>query len=479
MEGAAKLPRSLKLIYGFGFAAEGVKNNSFLVLLLFFYQQIMGLDARLCGLAMMIALLVDAVVDPLIGIWSDSTCSRLGRRHPFLYASSLPFGLFFYAVFSPPAGLSETALFAWLLCTAVGTRCSMSLFDIPHQSLGAELTSDYDDRAMLQTLRSVFAWLSGLFNAWLIYHIFLPDSESYPQGLMNPAGYPKLAIWGACAVFSMTLLSALATQRAALRAQPGLARIPSQSLREIWEAVKSAFGNRSFRSALIAGVVLMTAFGITELLVPFLSTSFWKLNSAQLEILLLAIILSTLAASPVTSWLLTRYDKRTIAVLGCMTFVILRCGAIMARYLDILPGGEDPLLMRVIVVTCFFEYTALIIAMAMIGAMIADVTDEHELRTGRRQEGLLFAANAFAIQACVGLGSLISGFVIAASGLEAGQAAAGVAGEAARRLGMLTMGMIILLYSTAAFFFSRYGITRERHADVRARLEAAAAAEAL
>ena len=470
MEANRKLSRKLKLIYGFGFSAEGIKNNSFLVLLFFFYQQIVGLDATLCGLAMMIALIVDAIVDPLIGVWSDGTRSRLGRRHPFLYASSLPFGICFFAVFSPPRGLSEVDLFFWLLCTAIGTRCAMSLFDIPHQSLGAELTSDYEERAMLQTLRTVFPWLFGLINAYLIYHFFLPDTQVYPQGLLNPAGYPKVAIWGGTAVILMTFISGLGTQRAALAAQPHVSRLPATSIQDLREGIISAFRNPSFRNVIAAGLLLQVGFGMSEMLNPYLATAFWQITSSQMEVFLVVIFVATLVVPPITGRLMARFDKRKVAVLCCAVMVSIRGLSILARWLGILPAGSDPLLMRVLAFTAFFEFTAIIISMAMVGAMIADITDEHEVRTGRRQEGVLFAANAFLIQACTGLGSFMGGNVVKLSGLQPGAAGAATAGEAGRNLGLFAMVFVVSFWVGSAYFFSRYQLSRERHAEIMTQL---------
>src|SRR5262245_33193393 len=76
--------------YGVGSGALGVKDNGFSFFLMIFYSQVIGLDARLVGLALTVALVVDAFVDPLVGYWSDNVRSRFGRRHPFLYASAVP-----------------------------------------------------------------------------------------------------------------------------------------------------------------------------------------------------------------------------------------------------------------------------------------------------------------------------------------------------------------------------------------------------
>jgi Na+/melibiose symporter-like transporter len=129
------LNTSTRLWYGLGQTAEGIKNHSFTTFLLFYYTQVHGLSGTLASLALGIALLFDAVSDPLAGVLSDRTESRWGRRHPFMYASAVPLGVFVYLLFAPPeipADLPrEPLLLAWLLMSIVGARVSMTFFAIP------------------------------------------------------------------------------------------------------------------------------------------------------------------------------------------------------------------------------------------------------------------------------------------------------------------------------------------------------------
>ncbi|MEE8245200.1 MAG: MFS transporter, partial [Pseudomonadales bacterium] len=111
-----------KLSFGIGQAAEGIKNNAFTLFLLFFYVQVHGLSASLAGTALFIALIFDAVSDPIAGYLSDSWRSRWGRRQPFMYASAVPLAIAFYFTFVPPEGLSQWGLFAWLTGFTVLTR---------------------------------------------------------------------------------------------------------------------------------------------------------------------------------------------------------------------------------------------------------------------------------------------------------------------------------------------------------------------
>ena len=115
------LRRSQKISYGIGQIAEGIKNNSFEFFLFFYYNQVLGLSGTLAGAAVAIALLADAISDPVAGSLSDSLHSRWGRRHPFMYASAAPLAVCFYLVFTPPAGLGETGLFASLCAFAILT----------------------------------------------------------------------------------------------------------------------------------------------------------------------------------------------------------------------------------------------------------------------------------------------------------------------------------------------------------------------
>ncbi len=96
------LTRSTRLWYGLGQASEGLKNEAYTVFLLFYYTTVVGLSGALAGQAILIALVFDAVTDPLVGAFSDRLETRWGRRHPLLFASALPLPVFFYLTFTRP-----------------------------------------------------------------------------------------------------------------------------------------------------------------------------------------------------------------------------------------------------------------------------------------------------------------------------------------------------------------------------------------
>ena len=94
-----------KLAFGIGASGEAATNWIFNVLTFFFYNQILGLSPSLAGLAVFIAIIFDAITDPVMGSISDRFHSRWGRRHPFMFAAPAPIVVAMYMIFFPPEGL--------------------------------------------------------------------------------------------------------------------------------------------------------------------------------------------------------------------------------------------------------------------------------------------------------------------------------------------------------------------------------------
>ena len=120
-----------KFAYGFGSVAYGVKDNGFNYFLLLFYSQVIGVDARLVGLAITTALVLDAFAHPIVGYWSDNLRSRWGRRHPFMYAAAIPVAATYFLLWNPPAGWPPEQLFLYLLVMAVLIRQFINFYETP------------------------------------------------------------------------------------------------------------------------------------------------------------------------------------------------------------------------------------------------------------------------------------------------------------------------------------------------------------
>jgi Na+/melibiose symporter-like transporter len=102
------------------------------------------------------------------------------------------------------------------------------------------------------------------------------------------------------------------------------------------------------------------------------------------------------------------------------------------------------------------------------------VVEDSELKTGRRQEGVFFAAIAFAAKATTGFGILASGLIIGAIGFPTGAKPGAVAPEILRHLGLIYVPTQVVLYGTATVLLLGYGISRASHQETLRKLAAAA-----
>ena len=136
-------------LYSLGSGAVGVKNLLFGSWLLVYFNQILGLEPLLASYALAVALIFDAISDPLVGAWSDRFKSVWGRRHPFIYFAIIPFGISAYYLYSVPSDTSQTTLFIKLLVTSILVRTFFTLYETPRAAIGPELIKDYERRNTL------------------------------------------------------------------------------------------------------------------------------------------------------------------------------------------------------------------------------------------------------------------------------------------------------------------------------------------
>jgi GPH family glycoside/pentoside/hexuronide:cation symporter len=311
-----------KLAYGFGAVAYGVKNNGFDYFLLLFYSQVMGVDAPLVGLALLIALLFDAFSDPVVGYLSDNTHSRWGRRHPWMYASAIPVAICYYLLWVPPAGLTGNELFPYILTLAILIRVCITLFEVPSSALAAELTQDYDERTSLLSFRFFFGWIGGTIMATIALAVFLAPTELIPNGLLNKQGYGTYGIVASVVILVGILATALGTHRHI----PSFKQPPpkkAMSVKRIVTEVYETLANKSFLAVFLAALFGAVAAGLNAGLSFYISGYFWGFSADQISGLAFSIIVSAFIAlfmAPVISKRIGK--KRGAIIIGILAFSI-------------------------------------------------------------------------------------------------------------------------------------------------------------
>ena len=342
-----KLSLPIKLAYGFGSIAYGIKDNGFSTLLLLFYNQVIGLPANLVGLAIMIALVLDAAVDPLIGHISDHTRSRWGRRHPFMYASAVPVGLLYLLLWNPPAGASHGGTLLYLIVTAILVRTAISCYEIPSSALAPELTADYHERTSVLGYRYLFGWLGGMGMVLITFAVFLRPTARSPIGQLNPAGYRTYAIFAAALMTVSILLSSLGTHReiAKLPSAPAIRTNRAETFRQI----KATLRNRAFLTLLVAGVFSFTNQGLTFALSTYFNTFLWGFPSKILALFVVCVMLGVVGAFQVAARLSRLWGKRRAAMFAGLCYIVAAQAPLLLRLAGWFPANGQPALLPLLI----------------------------------------------------------------------------------------------------------------------------------
>jgi GPH family glycoside/pentoside/hexuronide:cation symporter len=451
-----------RLFYGFGSVAFGVKDNGFQTILLLFYNQVMHLPSQVVGLVLFAALCVDALFDPIIGQFSDNLRTRWGRRHPLLYLSALPVAVSYLLLWNPPP-LSQGGLIIYLFVVSVIVRTFISCYEIPSAALNPELTNEYDQRTALSSFRVFFAWSGGMTMYLLALFVFLAPDKMHKVGQLNASGYSHYGFLAAAIMFSAILISALGTHKfiSILRKPPERRMSLGQYVREMI----STLNNRAFLILLLAQIAFGSATGLVFAMAIYLGTYFWEFTNQQVAILgfgtVIAFILAFFVALPVSK----RFGKRLGAVVLFAVGLAISILPITLRLIGVFFPNGSPYLLPTLFVFGAISGAMTIGSSILMTAMLADVVEDSELKTGRRSEGLFFAGASFMAKAVSGLGLLLSGLLLGAVGFPANAVPGHVDPQIIRNLGLIYLPAVVGLYALGIAIVSRFPIDRSHHEE--------------
>jgi GPH family glycoside/pentoside/hexuronide:cation symporter len=450
----APLDAWTRYAYGVGDIPNAVKMVTAALFGFFFYTSVMGLPARLVGLAGAIGLVWDAVIDPYVGHLSDRARLRLGRRHGFMLVGALTMGLGFWMSFSPPRGLSQGALFAWLLATGFLVRTATSIYRVPYFALGAELSRDYDQRTRITGLRGILGITGSLVAAPLAFVLFFPARGSGDPKLRYE-GYPELGLAFGAVMTAFALVATLGTRA---RAHAGATAAAGAPPRHFLSASRQCLRNRSFRVLLGSSSLFFLAVSMTTTLSIHFHTYYARVtDSRALAAVQLAFYGTSVVGMMVWLRVSRRLEKHHLYVLGTGA-----TGALMVA-LPFLVGegrplgtGNVPALVAGHALVGFFASTLWFVP----ATLLADVVDEDELATGARREGAFFGLWSFGQQLATGAAMLLTGVLVDGyAGLVPGQAVQSA--QTVERIGLLYSALPGALLLVAAAWGLGYRIGRQ------------------
>ncbi len=458
-----------KFLYASGAVANGVKTDGFTFFLLFFYSNVIGLSPALASLAIFIALLIDAFTDPFMGAISDRTNHRLGRRHPYFLLGIIPMGLSYFMLFSIQSSwdLTQQQLFFWMLAFTAITRLGMTVFDVPHRSLGSEMSRSYDERTSIFAAREMFGWAGGLFNALLAYTVFFKDTPEYIPGTQNPEPWIYFGMTGTI----LMCISVLITYFGTLKYSNSSSNIKASfNLKLIISQIYIALKNKSFLIFFFGYLFIAVGWGLNSSLQLYMNTYFWEFKSIMIAAFLGIYALSTLTAFLIVPRLVLHIEKRSILLIAIAIAALIPPIPIFLFLNNLIPDAGSWNLFFTLAPFIYIANTCLSSSAIVRESMLGDISDEVELDSKIGQQGLMYASSSLIGKLNTGLGILVAGLALELIGFPRGSEVLPTSDQVFN-LAMVQGPFVAFLMIIPFGIFSLYGIDRKKHENILSKLE--------
>ncbi|MDB9525623.1 MFS transporter [Oscillatoria sp. CS-180] len=447
-----KLPVWTKLAYGIGDMGAGMTSNLIAFFFLFFLTDVAGINPLAAGTVLLLGKIWDAVNDPLVGVLSDRTQTRWGRRYPWIFFSILPFGLTFILMWIVPGG-SSGFRFWYYVAASILFQIFFTTSNLPYTTLTAELSQDYDERTDLTSFRLGFS-LFGAISALALGNAFSSTIEN------TRVLYAVLG--SACAIISIIslLICVFGTYPHAQKVQEAIAATQTASAQEeeipFLEQLQIVFNNRAF--LYVVGIYLFAwlALQVTASIIPFYTVFWMQLDDFFLPALLVqgTAILMMLPCNLLSR----RIGKQGLFFLGIGSWLIVQIG------LFFLQPGQTGFLYALCVAASFGVATAYVVPWAM----LPDVIELDELRTGKRREGIFYAFMTLLQKIGLAVGLFLVGAALESSGFMAEAAVQPERALLAIRTFIGPVPLVLLCCSLVLCYL--YPITRTVHSEILLKL---------
>lgn len=355
--------------------------------LVFFYAAPMGgraaLPMALIGGLLFAGRVIDAFTDVLVGFWSDNATYRRGRRVPFILAGAPFLALTFFLIWNPPPlGILGIAIYFFLIVNL--HFFLITVVAVPHSSLIPELATTSNERISVSIWMAIFGTIG----------VVIATTTAGP--LIEKAGYPLMGI-----VFGLIVLGAFYIALLGIKEKPR--QVSPVTRLNLKDALRVTLSNKQFLFSMIPLQCLHFGFGLLMMSLPFFVTAVLGLTEGDVMLYQGVPAIAMFPALFLWRWMGNRYGKKR-AFLLCL--ILIAVGAPFYFVVGILPMAA----------TLSLIYLLLIIILmaglfAFHNAIVSDVTDYDELKTGERREGIYFSVYFFMMKVGGGLGALVFGFL--------------------------------------------------------------------
>jgi GPH family glycoside/pentoside/hexuronide:cation symporter len=446
-----QLPRYQKLAWGMG----GMTNdliNVISVLAIPIYSIALGVNPALIGIALTIPRLWDAFSDPIMGHISDNFRSRWGRRRPLILLGAVLLCISFPLLWTPNPEWGSNGLAAYLLIMLIGYYTAYTIWSVPWNALGFEMSPDYNERTRVQAWRAAFATSAGLFISWTYKLCFL-----FNENEVIGARYVGLLI-GLLLLVTGMASAFFCKERIESQRQEKIKLVP---------AFTTTLKNRPF--LLVCGSVALFIVGVFLVQPMAIYVNIYYVFQGSENARNAASTISGLGGMcgavlgllmiPVISWLGTHWGKKQTLLLG----MTVAATSFLIQFLTFNPAHPYMELISFCMMSPSIAFIWLLLP-----SMVADVCDVDELATGLRREGMYGAVYGWILKLGVSIGLLLSGFVLTLAGIV--PAAEIQSPEAIRNLRILFSLVPFLFTMGAVVLMSRYPLTEARMKELNDQL---------
>ena len=446
MDPSQKLPLRRKLLFSTGDLSTSIPLAIIMFFQLYFLTDVARLRPDYAGWAVGLGRIWDAINDPLFGLLSDRIRTRWGRRRVLLLFGAVPLGLSFILMWVvPPFDQLGLAIYYALAFIAFDTV--FTVVHVGYNALTPEMTSDYDERSSLNGYRMVFS-ISGTLGAIILATVL--SWSITDQRLL----YRIIALaLGLVSMIPPLVVFRITRER------------PSEELPAplpLGRALKATLGNSPFR--LVMGLYLLswtTASILAAVLVYF--ANYYLRLPEQANYFVLAAQGSAIFFIPLTVWAARRLDKRRAFILGSLTWILVLLGIYALQ-------PDQPGLAYLLAV---LAGAGIATAYVIPWAMVPDVVEYDEVRTGQRREGSYYAFASFFQKLATGVAIWGMGQALAWTGYITPSTSQPLPVQPAQavqaiRLFIGPLPAILLILAIACAWF--YPIGRESHRKLLAAL---------
>jgi len=416
-----------------------------------FSTDVLLIAPAVMGLIFSVSRVWDAISDPLVGYLSDRTRSRYGRRRTWIVGSIVPIAAVFVMVFAPPEALGNAGRIAWMATAIIGFYSVMTVFLVPHLSLGAELSDDYHERSRLFGMRHAAFTIGSILALGSMQALI--NAEAAGEAAVREVTF-TLAIL-ASAVMTAALLGSVPLLRERADFQGRVTEKPFQAFADVWRNVHA----RLLIVVTFIENVGSAAIGVLTLYVMqyVVGAPWWA------PLVILSYMVPSAASVPLWLPLSRRFGKVRLWMFSMVLTGVSFGGMFVLPFLDTVE-----LRLVTIFVLAFFAGLAAGAGGTIGPSVQGDVIDYDEHLTGERKEGSYFATWNFVYKSAMGVMLALTGFVLQASGFVPNEEQTMTV-----QVAMVSLyGLFPLVcYAVGAALFSRFRLDEAAHAEIRAQLD--------